>query len=860
MSPRRRRRSRSGRTLEVESVWLEPARIVSFAAAGLFLVVAPQVLAGATSIAATAIALLATLVLSAIVLVHRAEGRELRFPAVFPVFVGGLAYTALQAVPMPTALIRQVLPVSAEGSRLAHHAVGLGDPSFVPLSLDPGGTLLAIVQGASLVATVASVHALRQRRGRTHVLRFVAASVCLVALVTILHVGVAATKVFGVYEPRYAQALGPVMNPNHLAGFMAFGIPLLLGFAMEARVRTQRIAWASLALLCFVVALVSRSRGGAAAALAGPPTLAVWVALGAGRARRGEGARLDPRALGAGAVFLGLAVGAFLYVVGGQLPADFHDTDLSKLELARRAFALVAESPLFGIGRGAFSSAFVAIHGTSERYTHAENLVAQWTAEWGLPVALMVAIGLGKALLRALSGARSRVHVGAIVGILAIAFQNLVDFSLEMSGIACVVAGTLAVLEPAAASETAPAVDGATSRGQGARAALAVALALAVLVLGPVAIRNDVERLVEGLGQRPRVSAPELSLLGARTASFHPREPGLFLALGAHGIASRWPYAMRSLNRAMELAPGWPAPHVVAAAYFLARGSLDQARIEVREAESRQRGAAMGLACELVARRPDKVFVLTMAPVRKAPRFAFLDAVATCPGMPGPLRDELDSMMVRAGDAPLGARLRDVERKLAAGDSAAAIAASEALVREQPLEPSSHLLRARAYEASHDVDRALRSLRGAEPHVTNPRPLLHLEAEIAVRARRPDAMRDAVERLRAVDPGSADAQAAALLSLGRYEDQLGNAGKAIAAYRDADSLSPATNGLQYAADIAQRQGQTALAAQLYAIVCDRGEPGSAACAARDRIRGSLRESSPFPGLFGDPTASPPSTP
>lgn len=401
-------------------------------------------------------------------------------------------------------------------------------------------------------------------------LRFVAASVCLVALMTILHVGVSATKVFGLYQPKHAAALGPVMNPNHVAGFMAFGIPLLLGFAMETRVRPQRIAWASLALLCFVVALVSRSRGGAAAALAGPPTLAVWVALGAGRARRGDGPRLDPRALAGGAVFLGLAVGAFLYVVGGQLPADFHDTDLSKLELARHALALVAESPLFGIGRGAFSSAFVAVHGTSERYTHAENLVAQWTAEWGIPVALMVALGLGRALFRALVGARSRVHVGALVGILAIAFQNLVDFSLEMSGIACVVAGTLAALEPAA-PQAASSADGPTPRGQVARAALSIALVLVALVLGPVAIRNDVERLFDHLAERPRVAATELSDFGARTATYHPREPGLFLALGAHGIAARWPYAMRSLNRAMELAPGWPAPHVVAAAYFLAR-------------------------------------------------------------------------------------------------------------------------------------------------------------------------------------------------------------------------------------------------------------------------------------------------
>ena len=99
---------------------------------------------------------------------------------------------------------------------------------------------------------------------------------------------------------------------------------------------------------------------------------------------------------------------------------------------------LVRDHPYFGIGRGAFESVFPFYRPSPGNvvYTHAENFVGQWIAEWGPAVALAALGTLAWAFApRRLGVHRSAIAAGAWCGVVVLLVQNLVDLALEVPGV-----------------------------------------------------------------------------------------------------------------------------------------------------------------------------------------------------------------------------------------------------------------------------------------------------------------------------------------------------------------------------------------------------------------------------------------
>jgi hypothetical protein len=99
---------------------------------------------------------------------------------------------------------------------------------------------------------------------------------------------------------------------------------------------------------------------------------------------------------------------------------------------------LITRYPWFGVGRGAFESTFpsVRLGRGSVVFTHPENIVTQWVSEWGIPIGLLSLAALAWALRPSRVRNRPTTPVGASCALLALGLQNLVDFSLEVPGIA----------------------------------------------------------------------------------------------------------------------------------------------------------------------------------------------------------------------------------------------------------------------------------------------------------------------------------------------------------------------------------------------------------------------------------------
>jgi len=813
-------------------------RTVALGLAFLLAVLPPLLLGGALPWGLLTITALALASLVASAAVGAVSGRALHVDGVTFVFLGALAYTGLQALPLPASWVTLWAPASVEAARGAARALEVPSPALVATSRDPGGTWAEVVRGFALAAAFMSGQLIAASGRRRAVLRFVALSTVILALVGLAHFALGAERVFGLHAPVEARprVLAPLVNGNHLAGFLAMGLPLVLGLGLESRAEDRGVGWLLAAVPVGVVALMTLSRGGALAVLLGTGAMVV-VARQRRRGARHRRAR-ETRSWAVPLVVALIAVGG-AYLAFDRLFDRIEAADLSKLELATRGAALLDEAPLLGIGRGAFSAVFAERYGTDVRFTHPENVAVLWTVEWGILVGPLVLFALAWSILRPLRTSRDQARIGAAVGLAVIGLQNLVDFGLELPGVSTVAALLLgAVVWPRDLPPARAFVPPAPQLGLG----LAVVGACGLLLLGPRVARVDLHGVEEAL--RASIEAGDHSTFEDRLEEAmraHPSEPALPMLAAVEASRRSDPSILRWINRAMQLAPGWAAPHALTAYWLAQRGRIDQALLEVREAESRAPGSTGALVCLL--RRADP---RPAAPWRAAPegpgRSTFLDRAAACPDLDAARAEAIDRALLDEAAPPLQAVLRQARRELDAGRPAEARALLDAQRTHHPRSIRVTLLRVRAMTALGDVEGALRALREAQTWSPDRSSLLEEEARIHAAAGDEEGMHDALARLRGASGGRGPALAEAYVLEGDLERGREHPERALRAYEaahrhDPDALLP----LRKVASVAESLGLYVRAESAARRLCDLEGRGSRGCVEAARLRSKLLE-------------------
>jgi hypothetical protein len=172
------------------------------------------------------------------------------------------------------------------------------------------------------------------------------------AVVALAHLAAGAARVFGMYEPVLtgANLLAPLLNGNHLSGFLSMGVPILLAAGLEARERGVRILGMTAAVVVGATTLLAVSRGGATSLVVGMLTLGLLPSSQAASAP----ARIDRRHAAHHRWHGGDGRGLRPRRRRG-LYADFGANDLSKIELAQRARAAI-QNAWVGVGRDGFSA------------------------------------------------------------------------------------------------------------------------------------------------------------------------------------------------------------------------------------------------------------------------------------------------------------------------------------------------------------------------------------------------------------------------------------------------------------------------------------------------------------------------
>ncbi len=760
------------------------------------------------------------------------------------VLLAAAVLTALHAVPMPAELTSFVAPRAVLHLTEVRQGLGAAPPGWIPFSIDVGRTYERILCAVAILLSYVGGKALAHGNRGRRCFASVAGSVALVGGSSLFHKAIGARSVYGVYRPEWTDANGPIMNPNNLCGMMAFGLPIALSLGRSGR-SGERSLWYTLSGVIFVVAVSTGSRGGLAAAIFG---VALYVLLEP-RPRRSSKSEAreateavdrganwghwSRKLLGRMAPLCAVATLAVLGAVPGIADKLYAERfgDLTKFELFRDEIRFLFADPqalIVGVGRGGFGSAFASAFEGARHGAFAETLPMQYGIEFGVPFMLLGLTLAVVQLVRIVRRTGSPLRVGAAVGCVAIGAQNFVDFSLELSGVAVVVAGAFGAAGGGRATRQT-----AGNRWWGpctCAAGLLACLSCAwtVVTSDPV----DSERALRAALANEDYA--EFQKLFGPVARRHPADP-VFALLGAsHGVLSKASNAAFWLNRAMILAPGWAEPHQWAAQWLAMRGMWPQAGIELSFAAERDVHSTREILCRWLKVRPLADVVLAAAPLAGASRQTILEAGAGCLHAAAPDEAALvDSVVLEEVQNHFPSEVRQLAR-LVRTDPEAAVLTAERLRDAWPSRLEPYELASQAMLVLNRAPQAIAILEQAATHVDKRVEIFRLLAHAYARAGDAEGMRDTVRRYKVSMPAESGHLANASRLLGRLEQVLGNDARAFVAFQEADSFKPDLETLALAADLAFKLGENEFAMRAWSDLCQRHPSPAPYCKKRDR--------------------------
>ena len=387
----------------------------------------------------------------------------------------------VQLVPLPRHLLSRASPATDAFLQAYDISYVLGaaaaDPvpegvpvttgTWHPLSIDPRSTLVALAFLAVFALFLTGLLRDFSRRGPRWLVTALVAFGAILALIGIIQKTILGDdvyngmRIYGFWQPQYllVTPFGPFVNRNHFAGWMVMVLPLAIGYLCALLDRgakdvapdwRNRVLWISspeggravmtafaIVVMGFSLAM-SMSRSGMAC-FVGALTIAGWQFV---RRISTRGSRFVATLL-----FVALLAVPALWL-GVQSTVERFAASSASIESRahawRDAVHIVRAFPLAGTGLNTYGTATV-LYQTGSRAVHyqqAHNDYLQLLAEGGfllgLPVLATILFFMRAVRLRFREGTGDRhahwIRMGAVTGLLAIALQSLVEFSLQMPG------------------------------------------------------------------------------------------------------------------------------------------------------------------------------------------------------------------------------------------------------------------------------------------------------------------------------------------------------------------------------------------------------------------------------------------
>ena len=378
-------------------------------------------------------------------------------PTLRPVVVGLalLSITvAIQLIPLPATFVNAISP-STHGVMNSYDLGFVPDSEWLRLSIDPARTRIALFALVALGIYVIGLASLLDARGLRLLPRGLALLAVPLALFAIYSRQDNNGLIYGFWEPLDgggADQAGPFINRNHFGGWIVMSLCVMIGWLLGKIERVScgsqkrspiiadeigpvflmatAIAFGTISLFWIVSRSAITSFGAAVLVFAwfvikrrhmGPARqMLVLAALGA--------------VLIAGASFRGIDMLARWFVDERSL--------LSRIDAWQDGWDVVRDFPVLGTGLNTYSPAMLLYQKRNPGFhmAQAHNDYLQLVAEGGVIVVLAAAgtvILLISAMRRTLRAASIEargywVRTGCAVGLMAIAFQEIAEFSLQI--------------------------------------------------------------------------------------------------------------------------------------------------------------------------------------------------------------------------------------------------------------------------------------------------------------------------------------------------------------------------------------------------------------------------------------------
>jgi len=483
------------------------------------------------------------------------------FGAPFWILLGLAVVCGLQLVGLSEGLHRALQP---RGAALAAYSTeGLGPLWHRCLSLDPPGTALECCKLLGYAALAGSAALLVRDRSRALlVLWTLSVSGMVIAVVAAAQLFIGGDTIFGVYRPEATtrHIIIPFVNGNHAGAYYAAIGYLHLGLALQVQEQRRRWLMIGLTALPMLLVVASASRGAITAMILGGFVLFAFMRkLG----------KLSNRQLAYG-VAITVILGTVAFPASETMRREFgSNTDLQtvhedvKVQMWGDAVQMTRDYPLTGIGRGAFRSVFPSYYrvspGLKVTYSHAENLVVQLLVEFGVLVFVLLLLMVAWSIFRYIKTVSlEQEHTIALLPILVLVGQNLVDFNLEFPGTAFLFAVLLGVLAGLGRGRTRQVAKRPKRVAQlvGGLAFVAVG-AVALATLGAAGVRYDLRTEGQQLQAAINRGDKPIQALGATREAIrrHPADFYLHHLAGVAAMNVVGELPMRHFNRALYLNP-----------------------------------------------------------------------------------------------------------------------------------------------------------------------------------------------------------------------------------------------------------------------------------------------------------------
>jgi O-antigen ligase len=353
----------------------------------------------------------------------------------------------LQLVPTPLSLYALV-PGRAQ-AMVAIDLVGLR-PQFLPLSMNPEATWLAVLGAVPVTAIFSAVLAGPERLQH----RLIKAYLVLALVGLILGVAQITTRIpaLNLYSwTPIGEFVGPFANRNHQAAFLLAALPLSAAWSADAREQRRwgagLVLPAAACLITIFALAVIRSRFGVLLVI---PVMTATMALAAFRGGKGAGSR---RAVVSAVFIAGIALSVIVPLALSPIIQRFTSEggQQSRVEIWRSSLTVARLYSPLGAGPGSFDRVYRAAEAPAQiqpsYVNEAHNDYLQVFLETGLPGVIVLVVGLVGTFVAGWKAWRSfrsdaLLAKAATISLATLALHSVVDYPLRTPSLA-VFAGLL---------------------------------------------------------------------------------------------------------------------------------------------------------------------------------------------------------------------------------------------------------------------------------------------------------------------------------------------------------------------------------------------------------------------------------